>query len=345
MRFGDPPTPAPYLNAKDQRRLLGLVLTLSFVVLAVTWAARPESWYWLIPPDNDTATNDPAPVPSADSGSLEPRIVSGEERDGTPPAFDSPGARETDKESVGRRSTLPDPDASRRVPREWIEKVDDNTLGIRAEEASGYYRILAHVSRLDEEFLRKQSRRDVLHVNLIRDPEMYRGLPVFIHGTARRIMPIDVNENEFGIEEAYEVWLMTADSGNDPWRVVTTHLDPRLPLGENVAVSVELTGYFFKQYSYASQGGMHVAPLLLASLVEPRIARELPPSGTGLEPYILLLAGVVGFGTLFSVFLYTRGDRRFKQQMMQQFPIQDEAACELLEKLPEQKSESSLFQP
>jgi len=322
MRFGDPPTPAPYLNKKDQRRLLGMVLTLSVVVFAVIWAARPETWHWLVPPDNETALNEDL---ADDSLSDAPLL----------------GAREPGNNPNSNSSPLELGSAA--IPQDWLESIDDTEMGIRVAEQDAYYRVLAHVQRADEEYLSKQARTDVLHVNLIRDPDRYRGLPITIYGTARRIEPVGVNENNYGVKSLYEIWMTTPDSGNDPWRIVATSLDKRLPQGSDVSVPVKVTGYFFKQYSYASQGGLHVAPLLLAATVEPNIIRKVAPSGTGLEPYILGLAALIGCGAIFSVLVYSYGDRRFKQKMAEQFPVEDQDAQKLLERLPDEPEEQGPF--
>lgn len=329
MRFDDPSKPDPYLNTRDQWRLLRLVFLMCVIMVAVMWAARPETWYWLIPPGNETASNTEAPEQSP------------------PPQWDSPvNTAENDAPAFGAaRSTTPGKSGSSAVeiPAEWLAEVSDNELGLKASEAEAYYRVLAHVSRLDEGLLGQSGRKDVLHTNLIHDPSLYRGQLVSVQGTARRIQPIDVNKNEFGVKQAYEVWFYTNDSGNDPWRVVTTHLDSRLPIGEQVSVPITVTGYFFKQYSYASQGGVHVAPLLLAADVEPYVVKKVAPSGTGLEPYIVALAAVVGFGAMLASLIYRRGDRRFKRQLAEQFPVEDAASRKVLDEMKLSKTDTNPF--
>lgn len=329
MRFGQPPTPAPYLSKKDQRRLLGMVLTLSFVVFAVIWAAQPSTWYWLVPPDNETAQNEDV-APEGYGGDA-PLLGS----ESSSPVASSPFSNSSESNSISLGSAA--------VPQDWLNDVADSEMGIRVAEQDAYYRVLAHAQRADEDFLAKEARSDVLHVNLIRDADRYRGLPIAIRGTARRIESIGVNENNYGVKTLYEIWMTTPDSGNDPWRIVATSIDERLPQGSDVSVPVKVTGFFFKQYSYASQGGLHVAPLLLAATVEPNIVRKVAPSGTGLEPYILGLAALIGCGAIFSVLVYSYGDWRFKQKMAEQFPVEDAEAKRLLEELPNQKEDPSLF--
>lgn len=366
MRIGGgPQRPAPYLNSKDQRRLLGMVLTLSALMFAVMWAARPESWHWLIPPDNETANNTEAPPAGGGFHEDWDRLVHSPGQNSAGSLSDAPTFQPPSQTSAGQTivntsgenpfSANPLPDPPRQppastttpaevvIPPEWLETVNDQLLGVKAEESAAYYRILGHISRLDTGLVSRSGRQDVLHVNLIHDPAAYRGQLLTVRGNARRIVPIHVSENEFGVKQAYEVWLTTKDSGSDPWRVVTTHLDPRLPVGEQVFATVSVTGYFFKQYSYASQGGIHIAPLLLAANVDSYVVPNTGRSGTGLEPYILGIIGITIFIALISVYVYTKGDRRFKRRMARQFPLENRASQQLLDDLKDQDSDGQLF--
>lgn len=230
-----------------------------------------------------------------------------------------------------------------RLPSDWLATVDDQQLGIKASESEAYYRVLAHVSRLDQSFAERSSRKNVLHVNLIRDPNIYRGQLITVQGTARRIVPIPVNENEYRVKKTYEIWLTTPDSGNDLWRVVSTQVDPRLPQGEQVHVPVRFTGYFFKQYSYASQSGLHIAPLLLAADVVPYTVRKPAPNGTGLEPYLLAVAVFTCFMVVFAVSIYSHGDQLHREAMSRQFPLDTAESKAAIEDLKNREVKKGMF--
>ncbi len=348
MRFGDDPELAPYLNRKDQRRLLAMVAVLCLVVVGVNWAARPESWYWLVPPGNETAQNDPVQN-NADANKQSSAhdvdlgaITAGNPQEKTSAgrgANHTGGVTEAEKKTESESPSL----ATADLPAQWLEPISDQVMGLRVKEADTYYRTLAHVSRLDDRFLKKHARSDVLYVNLLRNPDSYRGKLITIRGTARRITKTEVGKNKYGIQKAYEAWLLTPDSGSDLIRLVATDLDSRLPTGKEVSVEVEATGYFLKLYSYASQGGQHQAPLILAARIQPSVVRTSVPDGTGLEPYILFFALFVGCTTIIAATLYSRGDRKFKQKLKADFPDLDTPPENFLEQLKDQETEKKLF--
>ena len=356
MRFGDDPKPVPYLNRKDQRRLLAMVGVLCLVVFGVTWAARPESWYWLVPPDNETAQNNPArnetvSPKTSKKHSVDVGAIS------TDPSRQDPLSQKTDadKKIVAEAVGKPAPKgksesksgststATADLPAKWLEVINDQVMGLRANESDTYYRVLAHISRLDDRFLKKHTRKDVLYVNLLRNPDLYRGKLITIHGTARRITEMQVGKNKYGVKKTYEAWVLTPDSGNDPIRLVTTQIDSRLPLGEKVAVEIEATGYFLKLYSYASQSGQHQAPLILAARIEPYVVKTSVPNGTGLEPYIVVFALFIGCSTIIAATVYARGDRKFKQKLKTDFPDLDVPPENFLEQLKEHETNESSF--
>ncbi|MCA8986170.1 MAG: hypothetical protein KDA78_00920 [Planctomycetaceae bacterium] len=322
MKFESSQEPAPYLNRQDQWRLLGMVAGLSFVVIAITWAARPQSWYWLIPPDNETTSA------NQDSGSAvnlyedAPAFGSGEPSN----PFAAPGTNVSrEKRPAGNRySQLPD---------EWLSAISDQYLGLRADEADTFYRVLAHVSRIDEELREKSARRDVLHVNLLQQPENYRGQLLALSGVARRITPVKASPNEYGIRQTYEIWMTTDDAPSDLWRVVTTSLDPRLPQGESIAAEIKLQGYFLKQYSYPAKSGNRIAPLLLAATALPDVQIPVAPSGTGLQPYIIAFAAIFGIGTILLVSAYHQGDREFRTHVSRKLPVEDATSRLVLQEM------------
>ncbi|TWT64477.1 hypothetical protein [Rubinisphaera italica] len=324
MRFETPPQPAPYLSRQDQRRLLGMVAGLSFIMIAILWAARPETWHWLIPPDNESAVNSPL-----SEGNEAPPFLASQAPD---PFGSSSNAVNSSVSPVDTENSSKVGSATN-IPPDWLESINDQFMGLRVDESDAYYRILAHVSRLDEDLLNEKARKDILHVNLIHSPNLFRGELISLKGTARRILPLKTTDNPYGVKTAYEVWITTEDSGNDPWRVVTTSLDKRLPRGENVNAPVKLVGYFFKLYSYASNGGQHMAPLILSARVESNIVVRVAPSGTGLQPYIILFAALFGFGTLLLVTAYHQGDHIFRTEISKKFRPEDLESRKVLQEM------------
>jgi len=327
-----------------------MVAVLCVVVFAVSWAARPESWYWLLPPDNETAQNRPARNEEAKPKASNRHFVDvgAIDTDSTKPTDsgkEEPVDRTSDNKVVPHNKTEAHSanSSSADLPAQWLKPISDQVMGLRAVEADTYYRILAHISRLDDRYLKKQTRNDVLYVNMLRNPDLYRGKLITLQGTARRITETQVGKNQYGAKKAYEAWVLTPDSGSNPLRLVATGIDPRLPVGENVAVEVEVTGYFLKLYSYAAEGGQRQAPLILAARITPYVVRKTVPSSTGLEPYILAFALFIGLGTIISITVYSRGDREFKQKLETDFCEVNVPPDDFFEQLQQNDENRNLF--
>lgn len=72
MGFPRSSGPDPSLNQRGQGRLFSLMVAFCLVLLMIQWASRPESWHWLIPPDETVAETKVIPaIPGvAEDGSL-----------------------------------------------------------------------------------------------------------------------------------------------------------------------------------------------------------------------------------------------------------------------------------
>ena len=156
------------------------------------------------------------------------------------------------------------------------------------------------------------------------DSDEYRGRLITIEGDLRRLTELPVPDASLaethGVTRLYEAWIITPDSGNSPWRVVATDIVDDLPLADSIdpPIRVRVTGSFFKRVGYASQGGLHTAPLLLANRIRPvRSAAAVPAADSTLVNYAL--AGVLAMGAALAVAIwrFTRGDRTFKQRHLQ----------------------------
>ena len=85
--------------------------------------------------------------------------------------------------------------------------------------------------------------------------------------------------NEYGIATYYK----TCIKPDDRAEVVLAYfleLDSDFPLGEQVRVQVEFTGFFYKRMPYEAGDGIRTAPLLLAR----NVTRRLPTVVEGPQP-------------------------------------------------------------
>lgn len=206
---------------------------------------------------------------------------------------------------------------STRFDKRVLSTVKDNTLGIRRDEAEAYYRLLDHVRRVSSTDLDRAAATDVQYINLMTEPDRFRGEPITIQGDLWRLYEFAAGPNDRGLTTLYEAWILTGDSSNHPYRVVCTSLPHTLTPGENLRQPVRVTGCFFKREGYQSQGGIHVAPTLLAPTVTPfRPAGAMPPTDA-IMPYLTGLVTAVGLALLVTLLALTLGDRRVRRTARQ----------------------------
>ncbi len=204
-----------------------------------------------------------------------------------------------------------------RFNKRLLANVKDNTLGIRRDESRGYFQLLNHAAHALPAELEQAAVPEVQYINLMTEPDRFRGEPITIQGDLWRLYEFEADSNEFGLTTLYEAWVFTGDSGNHPYRIVCTSLPHTLKPGENLRKPVRVTGYFFKREGYQSQGGMHVAPTLLAPTIIPfRPSSAIPPTDD-LVPYMVGVVTAVGLSLLVTLLAFAIGDRRTKQAARQ----------------------------
>lgn len=206
---------------------------------------------------------------------------------------------------------------STRFNKRLLANVKDNTLGIRRDEADAYFRLLDHVKHVSPADLERAAVAEVQYINLMTEPDRFRGEPITIQGDLWRLYEFEAGPNDRGLTTLYEAWIFTGDSSNHPYRVVSTSLPRRLTPGENLRQPVRVTGYFFKREGYPSQGGMHIAPTLLAPTVTPFRPAHAIPLTDAITPYVTGLVTAVGLALLVTLLALTLGDRRVKRSARQ----------------------------
>ena len=322
MRFETSQSTPPPLNRRLQLRMLSFVAMFAVMMFLVNtlFTDQPKK-------PNDAANRSDIPRRKIDFDVRddEPRSLKPGEFMATPPdPFEAPIERTREwlneqaakGEDWAEDAAARDREAARRSTRfdkRVLVNVKDNTLGIRRDEADAYFRLLDHVKHVSPADLERAAVPEVQYINLMTDSDRFRGEPITVQGDLWRLYEFEAGPNNRGLTTLYEAWIFTGDSSNHPYRVVSTSLPHTLTPGENIRKSVRVTGYFFKREGYPSQGGMRVAPTLLAPTITPFRPANVIPLTDAMVPYMTSVVTAVGLALLVTLLAFTFGDRRIKR--------------------------------
>lgn len=114
---------------------------------------------------------------------------------------------------------------------------------------------------------------DVSHLQLMSQPEFYRGKFIELEGTVRGAQRINTKGNELGIESYYVVWMQPDEAGTGPFCIYVFELPESFPVvGDQftkIQVPAKVCGLFFKLRVYAARSGeVPTCPLVLAKTLQ-----------------------------------------------------------------------------
>ena len=126
------------------------------------------------------------------------------------------------------------------------------------------------------------SRRDLVLTHLWEHPELYRGVPIHLLGSAVRVLRYESKLSKTGW--LYEAWIITPETSRVPYACVFEDAPQGLPLGPNISERVVFNGYFLKIMKYAAADVDRGAPVLVGRIGwEPRAASS-PAEPGGMSP-------------------------------------------------------------
>ena len=192
----------------------------------------------------------------------------------------------------------PVPPADDRVEFQGVQ--DKRALNPRENPA--YKLLVDRVRETPVEQLYAESRNDLVFSQFLDHPARYRGLPVHIQGTARRIVRQSAEGSSIWPNtDYYEAFIFTGDSQGFPWWVAFEDAPSGLTLGDNIFQPVVFDGYFLKLMGYRAGDAFRFAPLLIGRIrpVAVPAAQSGEPSGWPIKPWWLLALGaLLVFGLL-----------------------------------------------
>jgi hypothetical protein len=144
-----------------------------------------------------------------------------------------------------------------------FETVTDRTP-IEFRDMAAYSLLLARARGNTPAELAAVSRRDVVLAHLWQNPERYRGIPIHLEGTARRVIrtQAEMIENRW----LYEAYVFTREAPLVPYICVFEAAPQGLPIGSDVSESVVFNGYFLKIMKYKAVDVVRGAPILVGRL-------------------------------------------------------------------------------
>lgn len=203
-----------------------------------------------------------------------------------------------------------------------LPEVSDNTF-LSPEDSPAYFGLLDHASLIEPGQLRQVAREFVqtrkeqtglpTFVDMIKNPEAYRGKPVILRGHLHLTQSYEALDNDYGIDTLYDVSFFDEDSQTNLTTVIFLQKPDKLKVGGEMVNGVEVVGYFLKNYLYDSQDNhTRKAPLIMANTITIRDAKPLPPV---VAPWLTYGAMVLGFLVLVAGVWWTRrGDRKQYEQ-------------------------------
>ena len=279
--------------------MLMMVALLAMVTVGIQLAANPANWRWffMLGGEGENASD-------VDLREIDFRV-----RDESEDLELKPGTFISSVRTVETGVETEQEAGAWQIPRPLLDEIEDQRVGILRKEQPAFDAMLDRLDDLTSEELRKASASDIGYRVVNVEPEQYRGRLVTLTGTARRSRVFRAGDDD--TPKLFDTWLFTEDSGNNPWVVVSPELPPELPVGENLEVQVEVTGYFFKRYGYATAYGLHVAPMLIARTLQVAPKPITQQRTEDLTIYVVgLLGGLIAlFGALAVAFWFS--DRKF----------------------------------
>jgi hypothetical protein len=144
-----------------------------------------------------------------------------------------------------------------------FETVSDKT-SLSFRDMAAYDLLLTRAREATPADLAGRSRRDVFYAHLWDQPKGYRGVPVHLLGTARRVLYYKSKLSRTGW--LYEAWVFTPDGQNNPYVCVFEEAPKGFPVGPNVSERVVFNGYFLKLMRYEAGDVPRAAPLLVGRI-------------------------------------------------------------------------------
>jgi hypothetical protein len=230
------------------------------------------------------------------------------------------------------------------VPDEGVEfqALMDNK-SIQTRESAAYAILLTRARETSAEELDRQARRDVFWTQLWERPKAFRGVPIHLEGTAKKVLSHEVGPSMSPTGRLFEVWFYSDENRAFPY--VVTIEDPPLGLviGHELNLRVTIDAYFMKLLGYQAGDVPRGAPMLVGRMhwipaqaepPAPMVELRNWTKGHGILLLFTLLLGYIVLRALFQIRKFLAPSRQQSSIWTTGEPLPPEEVADWLRNLP-----------
>lgn len=246
--------PRNYFSRREQIRLFLLSGSLLLTFILIYQAAQPATWERLFGSANQQAAQQAEKIDTrVPRKAVEDEPVNGAFRVVPPTPF-------TMGQGAARLET-----GKSAIPDEMLETIQDDTV-FRQAEFAAWRDIFFALQKTPSEDLTPAQAEPVQFAQLFRQPDEYRGKLVAVSGVVKRVVKVDAEQEDLGVDHLWQIWLFSGADAN-PMVIYSLELPEKFPTGTSVNERATIVGVFFKRWIYKAEGGIFTAPLLLSKSV------------------------------------------------------------------------------
>ncbi|WP_435006796.1 hypothetical protein P12x_004273 [Tundrisphaera lichenicola] len=163
------------------------------------------------------------------------------------------------------------------VPEQGVEfQAITDKSPVQGRESAAYAELLRRARQTPSSELATAARKDILYTHLWERPERYRGVPIHIEGTAKRILTYEVNPELAPSGRLFEAWVYSDENRVVPYVLIFADPPKDLVIGPDLFVRVKFDGYFMKLLRYTASDHARAAPMLVGRLTTIPKAADAP---------------------------------------------------------------------
>ena len=219
---------------------------------------------------------------------------------------------------------------------------------IQIRESAAYAKLLQKARDTPPVELAKEARRDIFFTHLYEHPEKYRGVPVHLEGTVKKVLTYEVAPSMSPKGRLYEAWLFSDENRVLPYVIIFEDPPAGLTIGPELFLRVKVDGYFFKILGYHAGDKPRGAPMLVGRLTWLPVQAAAPSPMVELRNWskkdgfvflFVLLLGYIGLRAFFQIRKAIGSSRTTPTYRSPSEGVPPEDVHEWLQNLPDEEPE------